>query len=358
VSQSSAQTDIPTAAIETSTAESHPSAPNWGLDTVAIHGGYRPDAPPHAAAVPIYQSTSFTFEDVEHAANLFDLKTPGFIYSRIGNPTVAVLEERLALLEGGIGALAFASGMAAITAAVLPALCRPIEFGADIVIHALTKYLGGHGNSLGGVIIDSGRFDFSADTARFNRLNTPEVSYHGAIYTRDFGAAAFIVRARTVALRNTGAALPALNAFLILQGIETLGLRMQRHCANTQAIARYLAGHPKVATVRYAGLPEHPQHALAQRYFGGQASGILSFALHGGREAGIRFIEALRLFYHLVNIGDARSLAAHPASTTHRQLNEQELAAAGVTPALVRLSIGLENEEDLIADLDQALAQV
>ncbi len=367
------------------------------------------------------------------------------------NPTNAVLEQRLAALEGGIGALAVASGMAAISYAVQtitesgdnivssstlyggtynlfahtlpqlgietrfadpskpadfaklidgrtkavfcesignplgnvtdfaalatvahdhgvplivdntvpsPYLCRPIEHGADIIVHALTKYLGGHGNSIGGAIIDSGKFPWAQHKARFRRLNEPDVSYHGVVYTEALGPAAYIGRARVVPLRNTGAALSPFNAFLILQGIETVALRMDRICDNTLAIARHLKGHPKVKWVNYAGLPEHADHALVQRYMGGRASGILTFGVAGGREGGARFQDALKLITRLVNIGDAKSLACHPASTTHRQLSAEELVKAGVTEDTVRLSIGIEHIDDLLADLDQALSAV
>ncbi|MFA5682423.1 MAG: aminotransferase class I/II-fold pyridoxal phosphate-dependent enzyme, partial [Hydrogenophaga sp.] len=395
------------------------------------------------------------FDSAQHGADLFDLKVPGNIYTRIMNPTNDVLEKRLAALEGGIAALALASGMAAITYAIQtiaeagdnivsastlyggtynlfahtfpqqgievrfadprdpasfaplidartkavfcesignplgnvtdiaalakiahdhgvplivdntvpsPYLLRPIEHGADIVVHALTKYLGGHGNSIGGAIVDSGKFPWAEHKERFKRLNEPDVSYHGVVYTEALGPAAFIGRARVVPLRNTGAALSPFNAFLILQGIETLALRMDRIGDNTLAIARHLQQHPKVEWVRYAGLPDHPDHALVQRQSGGKASGILSFSLKGEgsdpRAAGARFLDALQLFTRLVNIGDARSLATHPASTTHRQLNAEELAKAGVTEGMVRLSVGIEHIDDLIDDLDQALAAV
>jgi O-acetylhomoserine (thiol)-lyase len=240
-----------------------------------------------------------------------------------------------------------------------PALCRPIEHGADIVVHSLTKYMGGHGNSVAGAIVDSGRFPWAEHKARFRRLNEPDVSYHGVVYTEALGAAAYIARARVVPLRNTGAAISPMNAFLILQGIETLALRMDRICDNALAVARFLDDHPKVAWVNYAGLPEHPDHALVQSQMGGRASGILSFGLkEGGREAGARVLDAFQLFTRLVNIGDAKSLATHPASTTHRQLDTAELKKAGVSEDMLRLSVGIEHIDDLIADLDQALAAV
>ncbi len=422
----------------------------WKPETVAVHGGYSPDPTTHAVAVPIYQTVAYAFDSAQHAADLFDLKVPGNIYTRIMNPTNDVLEKRVAALEGGIAALALASGQAAITYAIQtiaeagdnivsssalyggtynlfahtlpqfgiqarfadhrdpasfgrlidertkavfvesignplgnitdieavaavahahgvplivdntvpsPYLLRPIDFGADIVVHSLTKYLGGHGNSIGGAIVDSGRFPWIEHKARFPRLNEPDVSYHGVVYTQALGPAAYIGRARVVPLRNTGAALSPFNAFLILQGIETLALRMDRINANTLAVARYLQQHPKVAWVNYPGLEDHPEHALARKYLrGGGASGLFTFGLPGGREAGARFLDALQLFLRLVNIGDTRSLATHPASTTHRQLSPQELEQAGVSEDTVRLCVGIEHIDDLLADLEQALA--
>ena len=419
------------------------------IETLLIHAGYQPDPTTKAVAVPIYQTTSYAFDNTQHGADLFDLKVPGNIYTRIMNPTQAVLEARVAALEGGVGALALASGMAAITYAILtiaeqgdnivssttlyggtynlfahtlpqigievrfanyqdpasferlidgktkaiycesvgnplgnitdfaalaeiahrhgvplivdntvptPYLCRPFEHGADIVVHALTKYLGGHGTTLGGIIVDSGKFPWAEHKERFRRLNEPDVSYHGVVYTEALGAAAYIGRARVVPLRNMGAAISPFNAFLILQGIETLAVRMDRICANALAVAEYLRRHPKVTWVNYAGLPDHPDHALVQKYMGGRASGILSFGIQGGREAGARFQDALKLFTRLVNIGDCKSLACHPASTTHRQLSPEELTKAGVREEMIRLSIGIEHIDDLIEDLDQALA--
>ncbi len=419
------------------------------LETIAVHGGYQPEPTTKSVAVPIYQTVAYAFDDTQHGADLFDLKVPGNIYTRIMNPTNAVLEQRVAELEGGIGALAVASGMAAISYAIQtitesgdnivsastlyggtynlfahtfpqqgievrfadyrqpnafeplidartkavfcesignplgnvtdiaalaavahrhgvplivdntvpsPALCRPFEHGADIVVHALTKYLGGHGNSIGGAIVDSGKFPWAQHKARFRRLNEPDVSYHGVVYTEALGPAAYIGRARVVPLRNMGAALSPMNAFLILQGIETLALRMERICDNALRVARHLQQHPKVQWVKYAGLPDHADHALVQRLMGGRASGIVSFGVQGGRDGGARFQDALKLFTRLVNIGDARSLACHPASTTHRQLGPDELAKAGVSVDMVRLSVGIEHIDDLIADLDQALA--
>ncbi|MDH0339493.1 bifunctional O-acetylhomoserine aminocarboxypropyltransferase/cysteine synthase [Metapseudomonas otitidis] len=417
-------------------------------ETLAIHAGYSPDPTTKAVAVPIYQTTSYAFDDTQHGADLFDLKVAGNIYTRIMNPTNDVLEKRVAALEGGVGALAVASGMAAITYAIqtvaeagdnivsvaklyggtynlfahtlprsgiqvrfaahddiaalealidertkavfcesignpagniidlaalaaaahrhgvplivdntvaTPILCRPFEHGADIVVHSLTKYIGGHGNSIGGIVVDSGKFPWAEHKARFPLLNTPDPSYHGVTYTEAFGPAAFIGRCRVVPLRNMGAALSPFNAFLILQGLETLALRMERHTENALKVAHFLQAHPQVAWVKYAGLPDHPEHALAQRYTGGKPAAILSFGIVGGAEAGARFIDALNLVVRLVNIGDAKSLACHPASTTHRQLNDEELEKAGVPRDMVRLSIGIEHIDDILADLGQAL---
>ncbi|MGN7837530.1 O-acetylhomoserine aminocarboxypropyltransferase/cysteine synthase family protein [Stenotrophomonas sp. 22385] len=426
------------------------SLPPWKAETIAVHGGYRPDPTTRAVAVPIYQTVAYAFDDTQHAADLFDLKVTGNIYTRIMNPTTDVLEQRLAALEGGIGALALASGQAAITYAIqtiaeagdnivassalyggtynlfahtlpqfgiqtrfadyrdpdafagliddrtkavfvesignprgnitdiqavadiahahgvplivdntvaTPYLQRSFDFGADIVVHSLTKYLGGHGTSVGGAIVDSGRFPWAEHKQRFRRLNEPDVSYHGVVYTEALGAAAYIGRARVVPLRNTGAALSPFNAFLILQGIETLALRLDRINANALAIAGFLRDHAKVAWVNYAALPDHPEHALVQRYLRGHGSGVLTFGLPGGRAAGARFLDALQLFTRLVNLGDAKSLATHPASTTHRQLDAAELERAGVSEDTVRLSIGIEHVDDLLADLEQALAK-
>jgi len=426
------------------------SLPPWKAETIAVHGGYRPDPTTRAVAVPIYQTVAYAFDDTQHAADLFDLKVPGNIYTRIMNPTTDVLEQRLAALEGGIGALALASGQAAITYAIqtiaeagdnivassalyggtynlfahtlpqfgiqtrfadyrdpdgfagliddrtkavfvesignprgnitdiqavadiahahgvplivdntvaTPYLQRSFDFGADIVVHSLTKYLGGHDTSVGGAIVDSGRFPWAEHKQRFRRLNEPDVSYHGVVYTEALGPAAYIGRARVVPLRNTGAALSPFNAFLILQGIETLALRLDRINANALAIAGFLRDHAKVAWVNYAALPDHPEHALVQRYLRGHGSGVLTFGLPGGRAAGARFLDALRLFTRLVNLGDAKSLATHPASTTHRQLDAAELERAGVSEDTVRLSIGIEHVDDLLADLEQALAK-
>jgi O-acetylhomoserine (thiol)-lyase len=419
------------------------------IETLAVHGGYSPEPTTKAVAVPVYQTTSYAFDSTQHGADLFDLKVAGNIYTRIMNPTTDVLEKRLAALEDGVGSLALASGMAAITYAIMtiaeagdnivttsalyggtynlfahtlpqygievrfaeyhdiagmeklvdartkavfcesvgnpagnvpdigamaemahrhgvplmvdntvptPYLCRPFDHGADIVVHALTKYLGGHGNSIGGAIVDSGKFPWAEHKARFRRLNEPDVSYHGVVYTEALGAAAYIGRARVVPLRNMGAALSPFNSFLILQGIETLAVRMDRICENTMAVAEFLKNHPKVTWVRYAGLPDHEDHAMVKKYLGGRASGILSFGIKGGREAGARFIDALKLIVRLVNIGDAKSLACHPATTTHRQLSPAELLRAGVSEDMVRLSIGIEHIDDIRADLEQALA--
>ena len=418
------------------------------LESQALHAGYSSEATTKAAAVPIYQTTSYTFDDTQHGADLFDLKVAGNIYTRIMNPTTAVLEQRLAEMEGGIGALAVASGMAAITYAIqciamtgdnivstsqlyggtynlfahtfprqgiearmasfddydklerliddktralfcesignpagnvvdldrlaeiahrhgvplivdntvaTPYLCRAFEHGADIVVHSLTKYIGGHGNSIGGIIVDSGKFDWVANKARFPMLSEPDPSYHGVVYTEALGPAAYIARCRVVPLRNTGSALSPLNAFLILQGLETLGLRMERHCRNALTVADYLKHHPQVKWVNYAALPESPHYERCQQITKGLASGILSFGIEGGMEAGARFIDALQMILRLVNIGDAKSLACHPATTTHRQLDEAELKTAGVSADMVRLSIGIEHVDDIIADISQAL---
>jgi O-acetylhomoserine (thiol)-lyase len=428
---------------------------NWRFETIAVHGGYSPEPTTKAVAVPIYQTVAYAFDSAQHGADLFDLKVPGNIYTRIMNPTQDVLEQRVAALEGGIAALALASGQAAVTYSIMtiaeagdnivassalyggtynlfahtlpqygietrfadyrrpesfgplidaktkavfveslgnpqgnvtdferiaeiahrhgvplivdntvptPYLCQPIKYGADIVVHSLTKYLGGHGTSVGGAIVDSGKFPWAEHKQRFRRLNEPDVSYHGVVYTEALGPAAYIGRARVVPLRNTGAAISPFNAFLILQGIETLPLRMDRISDSAFKIAQQLQHHEKVAWVNYAGLEGHPDHALVKKYLSGKASGLLTFGLKGpegqGRERGARFLDALQLFTRLVNIGDVRSLATHPASTTHRQLSPGELKQAGVSEDTVRLSLGLEHIDDLLADLDQALAAV
>lgn len=421
------------------------------LESLALHHGYSSEATTKAAAVPIYQTTSYTFDNTQHGADLFDLKVAGNIYTRIMNPTTDVLEQRLTAMEGGIGGLAVASGMAAITYAIqcicevgdniistsqlyggtynlfahtlpkqgiearllshddfdgfekaidaktkaifcesignpagnivdikrlaeiahkhgvpvivdntvaTPYLCRPFELGADIVVHSLTKYIGGHGTSIGGMIIDSGKFDWAANKARFPVLNEPDPSYHGVVYTEALGAAAYIGRCRVVPLRNTGAAISPMNAFQILQGLETLGLRMERHCENAEKLADFLTNHEKITWVNYAALPTSPYYDVCQKVSGGKASGILSFGVKGGLTAGGQFIDALEMILRLVNIGDAKSLACHPATTTHRQLNPDELAKAGVSEDLVRISVGIENIDDIIADVSQALDKV
>jgi len=419
-----------------------------GFDTLALHAGFSSDPATGSAAVPIYQTASYVFQDTAHAARLFALEEPGNIYTRIQNPTTDVLEKRVAALEGGVAAVAYASGLAAISAALLtlcnpgdeivastrlyggtvtllstqlkrlgietawvdsdeaidfervltdrtravyvesignprlavpdlrgiadaahragvpvivdntmasPALCRPLEHGADIVVHSLTKYINGHGNSIGGIVVDGGQFSW--DSGRFPHLVAPDPAYHGVSFTEHFGATAFAARCRSGMLRDYGACLSPFNAFLTLIGIETLGLRMARHSENALAVARHLERHPQVAWVLYPGLESHPSYGHARRYLPNGASGMIGFGVKGGLEAGRRFIESLKLFTHLANIGDARSLAIHPASTTHQQLTEEQQTAAGVTPDFVRLSIGIENLDDIIADLDQALAQ-
>ncbi len=419
------------------------------IETMAVHAGYEPDPTTKAVAVPIYQTTSYAFDSTQHGADLFDLKVEGNIYTRIMNPTTAVLEQRVAAMEGGLAGLALASGQAATTYSLLtitesgdnfiststlyggtynlfahtmpqlgirarfvdpkdfdglaqriddrtkavyceslgnpagnivdlqkiadvahahgipvivdntvptPYLCRPFEWGCDIVVHSLTKYMGGHGTIIGGIMVDSGKFDWVANKERFRRLNEPDVSYHGVVYTEALGEAAYIGRARVVPLRNMGSAIAPLTSFLALQGIETLPVRMDRMCDNTLAVAEHLQHHGQVEWVRYAALADSPDKELADKYMGGRASGILSFGIKGGRDAGAKFIDALQLVTRLVNIGDAKSLACHPATTTHRQLSPEELASSGVSEDLVRLSIGLEHVDDILADIDQALA--
>ena len=419
------------------------------LETKAIHSGYSPDPTTKAVAVPVYQTTSYAFDDTQHGADLFDLKVEGNIYSRIMNPTNAALEQRVAEMEGGIAGLALASGMAAITYAIqcitrvgdnivttsqlyggtynlfahampnmgievrfgsgdypaaiealidentkavyaetvgnpngnvvdieafaaiahrhgvplivdntvpTPVLWRPIEHGADIVVHSLTKAMGGHGTTVGGVIVDSGNFPWAEHAAKYPMLTEPDPSYHGVVYTDALGPAAFIGRCRVAPLRNMGAALSPMNAFLLMQGIETVPLRMERHGENALAVAEHLQSHPGVTWVKYAGLSGSPYYSLVQKYMGGNAGGILSFGIKGGEEAGARFIDALGLITRLVNIGDAKSLACHPATTTHRQLNDEELESAGVSRDMVRLSVGIEHIDDILADIDQALA--
>ena len=416
-------------------------------ETLAIHAGFKDDPTTNAVAVPIYQTTSYSFRDTQHGADLFNLAEPGNIYTRIMNPTNDVVEQRVTQLEGGVGALALASGMAAITAAVqtlaragdnivsvsqlyggtynffahslpnqgiearmasgddidalealiddntkalfcesignpagnivdiqalsemahrhgvpvivdntvaTPILCRPFEHGADIVIHSLTKYIGGHGTSVGGIIVDSGNFPWK-DHPRFPAFNEPDPSYHGVIYAEALGEAAFIGRARVVPLRNMGAAISPFNSFLILQGLETLSLRMERHTENAYAVAQYLSDHSSVDWVNYAGLKDDKYHDLAKKIVDGKPSAILSFGIKGGEKNGAKFIDALQLIKRLVNIGDAKSLACHPASTTHRQLNDEELKSAGTSREMIRISVGIEHIDDIIADIDQAL---
>jgi O-acetylhomoserine (thiol)-lyase len=418
-----------------------------GFDTKALHEGYTPDAT-GARAVPIWQTTSYVFKDTDHAARLFALQEFGNIYTRLMNPTTDVLEKRVAALEGGTAAVAFASGMGAIMAAIStlcvagdeivastrlyggtvtlfnttltrmgiktvwvdsdepaafeaaitprtkvvyletignpkltipqmegiakvaharglpvvidnttasPALCRPIEHGCDIVIHSLTKYLGGHGNSIGGIIVDGGKFNWA--NGNFPEFVEPDASYHGVRFFDSFGPMTFAVRSRVRTLRDLGACISPFNAWLIIQGVETLSLRMARHSENALAVAKFLSQHPKAAWVLYPGLPSHPSYAAAQRYLPDGASGMIGFGVRGGKAAGRKFIESLKLLSHLANIGDARSLAIHPASTTHQQLTEEEQNLAGVTPDFIRLSIGIETLTDILADLDQALGK-
>ncbi|WAJ70126.1 O-acetylhomoserine aminocarboxypropyltransferase/cysteine synthase family protein [Catenovulum adriaticum] len=421
------------------------------LESIALHHGYEAEATTKAAAVPIYQTTSYTFDNTQHGADLNNMKVKGNIYTRIMNPTADVLEKRVAEMEGGIAGLALASGMTAITYAIqsltesgdnivstsqlyggsytlfshvlprmgvnvkmvsaddfagfdaaindrtkaifcesignpagnvvdvakladiahhhgiplivdntvaTPYLCKPIELGADIVVHSLTKYIGGHGTSVGGVIVDSGKFDWAADKKRFRVLNEPEPAYHNLNFAQALGELAYITRCRVVSLRITGAAIAPMNAFQILQGLETLGLRVERHCQNAQKLAAFLLKHNKVNWVNYAALPDSPYYQNCQKISGGKASGILSFGIKGGAPAGAQFIDALQMILRLVNIGDAKSLACHPASTTHRQLTPEQLKSAGVSQELVRISVGIEHIDDIIADVSQALDSV
>jgi len=418
-------------------------------ETIALHGGQNPDPTTNARAVPIYQTTSYVFNDAEHAADLFALRVPGNIYTRIMNPTWDVLEQRVTQLEGGLAAVVTASGQAAVTYSVLnvaragdniialstlyggtynlfahtlpqfgievrfvnpdnpgeverladdktravfaesianprvnvvdldawsdaahakglpfivdntvatPILCRVFDHGVDISVHSLTKFMGGHGTSIGGIVVDSGKFDWPAHADRFPGLTKPDPSYHGVVWSDALGPAAYIGRVRTVLLRNTGAALSPFNAFLILQGVETLPLRIERHSSNALAVAEHLSKHPKVTWVSYPGLPSAPDHAVAQRILDGGYGAILTFGIEGGADAGRTFIDSLQLISHLANIGDAKSLAIHPATTTHSQLNERELEDAGVSADMVRLSVGIEHIDDILADIDQALA--
>ena len=417
-------------------------------ETIAIHGGYEGDST-RAVAVPIYQTIAHDFIDAEHAGAVFDMLTPGFHYNRVNNPTVDVLEKRMSGLEGGVGALALASGTAAVryavrnlttsganvvtapqlygatytlfahilpeegvevrfapddryesmepliddsTAAVFcesignpagnivdvpavaamahahgvplivdntvasPMLMKPIELGADVVVHSLTKFVGGHGTTLGGLIVDGGSFDWGAHPRRFPMFSRPEPAFHGVVYVRDFADSAYIVRCRTVGMRNGGATLSPFNAFLLLQGLETLALRIERHLSNAEVVATWLRSDPRVAWVSWSGFPEHPHHGLAQKLCAGRYPSILTLGVAGGYEAGVELFNRVKLFKRLVNLGDAKSLIVHPASTTHRQLSPRELNVVGVTPDMVRLSIGIENVDDLLEDLDQALA--
>jgi len=418
-------------------------------ETIAVHGGYETEPTTKAVAVPIYQTVAYEFDSADHGAALFNLEVEGHRYSRISNPTTAVLERRVAALEGGLEALCVSSGQAALNYAVLnlaemgsnivsvpqlygttytlfahllpsqgikvrfaesdradaierliddgtraifcesvgnpagnicdlealaavgarhgvplvvdntvatPILLRPIEYGADIVVHSLTKFLGGHGTTLGGAIVDSGRFPWREHRRRFTMFNEPDASYHGLVYTDHFGDAAYIARCRSVHQRTTGAVLPPLSAFLLLQGVETVALRVERHVENARRVAEFLRQDPRVEWVNYAGFADSPYYALAQKYLGGRACSLLTFGIAGGLEAGKRFYDALGLFKRLVNMGDAKSLACHPASTTHRQMSADEQRKAGVSPETIRLSIGIEHINDIIADLDQALA--
>jgi len=418
-------------------------------ETVAVHGGYETDPTTKAVAVPIYQTVAYEFDSADHGAALFNLEAEGYRYSRISNPTTAVLERRVAALEGGVEALCVATGQAALNYAVLnlsslgcnivsvpqlygttytlfahilpsqgitvrfaesdrpeaieklidddtraifcesvgnpagnicdiealaavaarygvpllvdntvatPILLRPIEYGADIVVHSLTKFMGGHGTTMGGAIIDSGKFPWKANARRFPMFNQPDASYHGLVYTEHFGAAAYIARCRSVYQRATGAVLSPLSAFLLLQGIETVALRVERHVENARRVAEFLRQHPRVEWVNYAGFADNPYHGLARKYLGGRACSLLTFGIAGGLAAGKNFYDALNLFKRLVNMGDAKSLACHPASTTHRQMSAEEQRKAGVRPEMIRLSVGIEHIDDIIADLDQALA--
>jgi O-acetylhomoserine (thiol)-lyase len=417
-------------------------------ETLAIHAGFEHDPTTHAVAVPIYQTVAYSFDSAEHGAALFNLEEEGYRYSRISNPTVAVLEKRVAALEGGHSALALATGQAALHYAIVtladhggnivtvpqlygtthtllahvlpkqgiqcriaasdraedveklidadtravycesignpagniadiealaavahrhgvplvvdntvatPILFKPLDFGADIVIASLTKFMGGHGTTLGGVIVDGGRFDWAKHRERFPQFSTPDVSYHGMVYTDRYGAGAFLARARSVYQRTTGAVLPAMSAFLLLQGIETVALRVERHVENACKVAEHLRAHPEIEWVNYAGFADSPHHALAKKYLGGQGSSLLTFGVRGGYESGKALYNALKLVKRLVNIGDAKSLACHPASTTHRQMTPDEQRKAGVLPETIRLSVGIEHVDDIIADLDQAL---
>ncbi len=419
------------------------------LETLAIHAGYESEPTTHAVAVPIYQTVAYEFDNAQHGADLFNLAVPGNIYTRIMNPTNAVLEQRVAEMEGGVASLALASGQAAIhyaiiniaeagnnivtvpqlyggtytlfrhmlpklgidvrfadddsadglakhiddkTAAVYcesignpagnipdleaiadmahahgipvivdntvptPALTRPVEYGCDIVLHSMTKYMGGHGTTIAGILVDGGIFPWAEHAGRFPMFAEPEPSYHGVVFNEAMGPAAYIARARVVALRNTGSALSPFNSFLVLQGLQTLSLRMERHTDNALAVAKHLEGHSQVEWISYPGLESSPYYDLAQKYIGGRPSALLTFGIKGGFDAGVKFYDALKIFKRLVNIGDAKSLAAHPASTTHRQLTPEEQESAGVTPETIRLCVGIEHIDDIIEDLEQALA--
>ncbi|MGP8033434.1 MAG: O-acetylhomoserine aminocarboxypropyltransferase/cysteine synthase family protein [Steroidobacteraceae bacterium] len=418
-------------------------------ETIALHGGFAGDPATKAVAVPIYQTVAYSFDSAAHGAALFDLEAEGYRYTRIGNPTVDVLERRVAMLEGGIDALAVASGQTAMYYTMLnvaevgqnivsvpqlygtthtlfahilprqgiqvrlaksdrpaelealidentralfcetvgnpagnicdlealaaiarrariplvvdntvptPVLLKPIDFGADIVVHSLTKFFGGHGTSLGGAIIDSGRFRWTEHADRYPSLTRPDESYHGLVYTDHYGDKAFLGRARSVFQRTIGAVLSPFNAFLLLQGIETVTLRVERHVANARKVAEFLRGDARVASVSYAGFPDSPYYALCQKYLGGRACSLMTFTIRGGFDAGTRFYDALRLFKRLVNLGDAKSLACHPASTTHRQMSPEEQRQAGIGPETMRLSVGIEHIDDILEDIDQALA--
>jgi O-acetylhomoserine (thiol)-lyase len=417
-------------------------------ETIAVHGGYEVDPTTRAVAVPIYQTVAYAFDSAEHGAALFNLEVEGYRYSRISNPTTAVLERRVAALEGGLEALSVSTGQAALHYSVLnlagigknivsvpqlygtthtlfahvlpslginvrfaatdhcdaiekvidedtravfcesvgnpagnicdvealadiahkhgiplivdntvatPILLRPIDYGADIVLHSLTKFMGGHGTTLGGIIVDSGKFPWEKQTARFPMFNEPDLSYHGLVYTEHFGPAAYIGRCRSVYQRTMGSVLSPLSAFLLLQGIESVAVRVDRHVENAKRVAEFLRDDPRVEWLNYVGFPDNPYHALAKKYFGGRACSLLTFGIHGGFEGGCKFYDALKLFKRLVNLGDAKSLACHPASTTHRQMSVEERRKAGITPEMIRLSIGIEHVDDIVADLDQAL---
>jgi O-acetylhomoserine (thiol)-lyase len=419
-------------------------------ETIAIHGGYEGDPTTRAVAVPIYQTAAYEFESAEHGAALFNLEAEGFRYSRINNPTVDVLDRRVAALEGGAGALCVASGQAALHYAILnlteagtnivsvpqlygtthtlfshllpsfgitvrfaksdhpgdieplidagtrgvfcesvgnpagnicdiealaevahaggvplvvdntvatPILLRPIEHGADIVVHSLTKFMGGHGTTLGGAIVDGGKFPWKSHAGRFRQFCEPDTSYHGLVYADHFGPSAYIARCRSVYQRTTGSVLSPLSAFLLLQGIETVALRVERHVENARRVAEFLRGDKRVSWINYVGFPDNPYHQLAEKYLGGRACSLMTFGVDGGYTSGTRFYDALKLVKRLVNLGDAKSLACHPASTTHRQMSSADQQKAGVTPEMIRLSVGIEHIDDIVADLDQALAR-